>query len=193
MLTNARSCLQALASLLLVASCTAQQNPPESAAASVERGRYLVNLGGCNDCHSPKIFTDTGPRPDPDRLLSGHPADAELPVIPAGLFGLGRWGALATPDLTAWAGPWGVSFSANLTPDPSGLGNWRAEEFIQTMRTGKHRGIGRQILPPMPWFDIGKLTDEDLRAIFAYLHTLKPVSNRVPVPLPPEQPAAGGD
>jgi hypothetical protein len=53
------------------------------------------------------------------------------------------------------------------------------------MRTGKHLGTGRPILPPMPWYDIGKLTDDDLRAVFAYLRTLKPVQNPVPAPVPP--------
>jgi hypothetical protein len=84
-----------------------------------------------------------------------------------------------------------VSFTANLTPDATGLGPWSAEQFIQTMRTGKHLGVGRPILPPMPWYDIGQLTDEDLRAIFSYLRTIKPVPNVVPAPLPPTaQPAS---
>ncbi len=181
-----RAC--SLVSLSVIASsCTPQQDEPESAMAPVERGRYLVALGGCNDCHSPKVFTDKGAVPDEARSLSGHPSDANLPAIPGGLFGPNRWGALASPHLTAWACPWGVSFSANLTPHRTGLGAWRVEQFIEAMRTGKHMGVGRQILPPMPWFDIGKLTDEDLRAIFAYLKSLKPVANIVPAPLPPEQ------
>jgi hypothetical protein len=82
-----------------------------------------------------------------------------------------------------------VSFTANLTPDQTGLGSWTVEQFIQTMRTGKHLGVGRSILPPMPWHYVGKLTDEDLRAVFAYLRTLKPVSNSVPAPVPPDQEA----
>ena len=128
--------------------------------------------------------------PDTTRLLSGHPASAKLPPVPAGALGPDRWGALASPDLTAWAGPWGVSFAANLTPDETGLRHWTAEQFIQTMRTGKHLGTGRAILPPMPWYDVGKLTDDDLRAVFAYLQSLKPVANRVPPPLPPARAAA---
>jgi mono/diheme cytochrome c family protein len=158
--------------------------------SAVERGRYLFEFGGCNDCHSPKVFTAAGPTPDTTRLLSGHPGDAKLPPIPAGALGPDRWGALASPDLTAWAGPWGVSFTANLTPDPTGLGGWTVEQFIRTMRTGKHWGTGRAILPPMPWYDVGKLTDDDLRAVFAYLRSLKPVANRVPTPVPPARAAA---
>jgi len=99
-----------------------------------------------------------------------------------------KWGAVASNDLTAWAGLWGVSFAANLTPDQTGLGAWREEDFIKTMRTGKHFGIGRPVLPPMPWYDVAALTDDDLKAVFAYLRSLKPIRNAVPPPLPP----AGG-
>lgn len=83
-------------------------------------------------------------------------------------------------------GPWGVTFASNLTPEPTtGLGEWSEELFIRTMRSGKHLGVGRQILPPMPWFNYAKLSDDDLKAIFAYLRTLKPIVNAVPAPLPP--------
>lgn len=187
-----------------VVSCTARgerADPPERAAAgaptsqpagtsAVERGRYLVDFGGCHDCHSPKVFGDAGPTVDTTRMLSGHRADAKLPPVPAGALGPGRWGALASPELTAWAGPWGVSFAANLTPDSTGLRGWTADQFIQTMRTGKHWGTGRAILPPMPWFQIGKLTDDDLRAVFAYLQSIKPVANQVPLPVSPARTAA---
>jgi mono/diheme cytochrome c family protein len=174
-----------LVGLLLVAACTRGEKSTLTDADVVARGSYLATIGGCNDCHTPKLFTAKGPVPDASRLLAGHPADAKVPPVPAGVLGPNGWGALVAPDLTAWAGPWGVSFTANLTPDPTGLGPWTAEQFIQTMRTGKHLGTGRQILPPMPWYDIGKLTDEDLRAMFAYLRSLKPVQNAVPAPLPP--------
>jgi hypothetical protein len=89
---------------------------------------------------------------------------------------------------TAWAGPWGVSFTANLTPDEeTGIGLWSEEEFIATLRTGRHLGRGREILPPMPWPVYGQLSDEDLGAIFAYLTSLPPVHNRVPAPRPPAE------
>jgi mono/diheme cytochrome c family protein len=179
-----------LFSLVLLIACGPRSAPPEGEAARVARGQYLVEFGQCHDCHSPKVFTADGPIPDSTRLLSGHPADAKLPAIPIGVLGPDRWGFLGSPDLTAFVGPWGVSFTANLTPDPTGLGSWTVEQFIQTMRTGKHLGVGRPILPPMPWHYVGKLTDEDLRAVFAYLRTLKPVSNAVPAPVPPEQEAA---
>lgn len=158
---------------------------PSSNDATVARGRYLVTAGGCNDCHSPKIFTAQGPQIDRTRLLSGHPSDARPPALPAGVLGPGKWGAVATPDLTAWVGPWGTTFAANLTPDPDGIAAWTPEMFINAMRSGKHLGAGRPILPPMPWSAVGKLTDKDLGAIFAYLRTLRPISNLVPEPIPP--------
>jgi mono/diheme cytochrome c family protein len=93
----------------------------------------------------------------------------------------------ASASHTAWAGPWGISFTANLTPDPdTGLGRWSEQDFIDTIRSGRHRGRGRRLLPPMPWFAYATMTDDDLRAIFAYLRTLKPVVNRVPQPIPPD-------
>lgn len=154
----------------------------------VERGEYLVGYGGCNDCHTPKLFTEKGPEPDPKRLLSGYPATAKLPEIPGGIIGPDKWGALTNNELTAWAGPWGVSFAANLTPDKNtGLGSWTEEMFIKTMRTGKHLGVGRDILPPMPWFGLAVLNDDDLKAIFAYLKSIKPIANAVPQPIPPQK------
>jgi hypothetical protein len=150
-----------------------------------ERGEYLATQGHCNDCHTPKVMTPTGPVLDTARIMSGHRADVAVPAIPAGAIGPDAWGALASNDLTTWAGPWGVSFSANLTPDATGLAGWTAEIFTAAMRTGKHAGVGRPILPPMPWELTGKLTDEDLRALFAYLQTLRPVANTVPAPIPP--------
>jgi mono/diheme cytochrome c family protein len=162
----------------------------ESAGVSkqqIRRGEYLVNYGGCHDCHTPKTLTPQGPVPDKTRLLAGHPADAALPAVPPGLVGPNQWGALTNNDLTAWVGAWGTSFAANLTPDPdTGLGRWTPEQFIKTMRTGKHFGVGRPVLPPMPWFDLAVLTDADLKAVFAYLQSIKPIKNPVPQPIPPK-------
>ncbi len=177
-------CLIAATQGVVVAS-EEQEAQRNTNATPIERGHYLVTVGGCNDCHTPKVFTEDGPQPDESRLLSGHPADAKLPSLPPGIIGPDRWGAIANNDLTAWAGPWGVSYAANLTPDVSGLGGWSQETFMQAIRTGKHAGGGRDILPPMPWMDYAQMTDEDLRAVFAYLKSLPPVSNVVPAPVPP--------
>lgn len=154
--------------------------------AAIKRGEYLVGYGGCNDCHTPKIFTPQGPKTDPNKLLSGYPSGAKLPEIPQGIIGPDKWGALTNNDLTAWFGPWGVSFAQNLTPDmKTGLGNWTEAMFIKSMRTGKHLGDGRHILPPMPWFSIAVLTDKDLKAVFSYLRSIKPIVNEVPQHIPP--------
>ncbi len=161
---------------------------PASAPAQtpVERGKYLVTLGGCHDCHSPKVFESGMPEPDPARLLSGHPANEKIPPIPAGVISPTGWAALGGSHFTIWAGPWGVSFTANLTPDQTtGLGSWTEEMFMKAIRTGKHQGEGRPILPPMPWTMYRQMTDDDLKAIFAYLRSLPPIKNPVPEPIPP--------
>lgn len=122
------------------------------------------------------------------RFMSGHPESLRLPAPPQP--GESPWFA-STAGLTAWSGPWGISYSANLTPDENtGLGIWTEEMFIRAMRTGKHMGNGRDILPPMPWRYTGQLTDDDLRSVFAYLRSLPAVKNRVPDPVGPHQAAA---
>ena len=155
--------------------------------AQVDRGRYLVNAIGCSDCHTPKKMGPNGPENDESRLLSGHPGDATMPEPPAAK---GPWIASAAWDLTAWAGPWGISYAANLTPDRNtGLGIWTEDMFMSAIRTGRHMGVSRPILPPMPWPAFRNLSDDDLKAVFAYLRSLPPVHNRVPDPIIAETPA----
>ena len=122
--------------------------PVTSDPARVERGRYLVSSMGCNDCHTPWKLGARGPEPDMSRALSGHPADLVMPPPPK--LPEGPWTWIAAATNTAFAGPWGVSFTANLTPDPeTGLGKWTDEMFIAALRTGRHEGKGRPILPPI--------------------------------------------
>jgi cytochrome c553 len=175
--------------LMIQISCNTQSQESElSGQALVKRGEYLVTIGVCNDCHSPKVFTDKGPVPDTTRYLSGAASDSKIPAVPPGLISPAAWGAVGSNDMTVWAGPWGVSFAANLTPDQvTGIGAWSEDSFLKAMRTGKHLGTGRDILPPMPWPNLSKATDQDLKAIFAYLNTLKPVNNMVPQPIPPDK------
>jgi mono/diheme cytochrome c family protein len=173
--------------IMVAGSLTAQQRKggPEM-NTQVEKGRYLVTIAGCNDCHSPKVFGPHGVALDTARLLSGHPSGETIPEIPVDALGPDKWAAVVNGHLTAWAGPWGVSFTANLTPDVgTGLGSWTEDMFIKTLRTGRHMGEGRPILPPMPWEMYAQATDEDLKAIFAYLQSLPPVRNPVPDPIPP--------
>jgi cytochrome c553 len=183
---------------LILSACT--QAPPAgspaataaSAPSPAERGRLLVTVGGCNDCHTTKKLGPNGPEPDLSKMLSGHPESIAIsaPFKPAAGT---PWTIATTDTLTAWSGPWGVSFAANLTPDPNtgtgGGGPWTEELFLKALKSGKHMGTARDILPPMPWNEYSKLSDDDLKAIWAYLRTIPPISNHVPDPIPP----AGAD
>jgi hypothetical protein len=161
---------------------------PVSSDARLARGQYLLTVLACADCHTPFKMGPQGPEPDVTRSLSGHPANMKLPPLPALPEGW-MWAGSATN--TAFAGPWGVSYAPNLTPHPSGLGQWTEEMFIQALRTGKHAGVGRPILPPMPWMAYGKLTDDDLKALLAALRAIPPINNAAPpsepAPSPPPQ------
>lgn len=153
----------------------------------IKRGDYIVTTGSCNDCHTPKLFPQGRMILDSTKLLSGHPASSQLPPVNEKSLQPGQWMSLA-PDLTAFVGPWGVSYSANLTPDSTtGMGAWSESTFINTMRTGRHLGDanGRPVLPPMPWEFIGKLTDDDLKSVYDYLESLPAINNKVPAPVSP--------
>jgi len=175
--------LMLMTALLAPSTVPAQDS---AARAQVKRGEYLVTIGGCHDCHTPWTMGSNGPEPDMRRGLSGHPQDI---VIKAPAKVSEPWSNAVSPTNTAWSGPWGVSFTANLTPDPETgvLRDFTDQQFIQTMRTGRHQGQGRQILPPMPWPNYGQMTDDDLKAVFAYLRQVPAVKNKVPDPLPPVQ------
>ncbi len=151
----------------------------------INRGEYLVNSIGCQDCHSPKTMGERGPEAIKELMFSGYPSERVLPEIsnvelPKGWIQMNE-------DFTAFAGPWGVSFASNLTPDDTGIGSWNLEQFKIALKKGKFKGLenGRDLLPPMPWQNFAKLTDEDLKAIFYYLKSTKPVNNVVPAPIPP--------
>jgi cytochrome c553 len=178
-----------LAAAILVALTAhgfAEPNAPASSTKSpAERGRYLVTTMGCNDCHTPWRMGPNGPEQDMTRMLSGHPESVKMPPPPKPA---GPWNSSIAAPFTAFAGPWGVSYAANLTPDQNtGIGIWTEDMFVRALRTGKHMGTSRPILPPMPWPAYRNLTDEDLKSIFAYLKTVPPVTNHVPdsEPAPP--------
>ena len=163
---------------------------PGNAAARVERGKYLVSVAGCSDCHTPMKLGPSGPEPDMARFLSGHP-DAIGALPPARASRPWPWTGAATN--TAFSGPWGISYAANLTPDQNtGLGIWTEQLFIAAIRNGRHMGTSREILPPMPWPALRNASDEDLRSMYAYLRTLTPVTNRVPDPEIAAAPTAAG-
>jgi len=174
----------AAATLAVSASARAQF----AGADTIARGKYLVTVAVCNDCHTPWKMGDKGPEPDMSRMLSGHPEGLALPPPPAQQ---GPWIMNASATNTAWAGPWGISYTANLTPDPeTGLGKWTARNFIETIRSGRHMGRGRELLPPMPAPMYRNFTDADLLAIFAYLQSIPAVNNRVPQPVLAPAPVA---
>jgi mono/diheme cytochrome c family protein len=194
MMTSTRQLVLGCSTFALVAalipaavSATEPQNAPASAyKPNVEHGAYLVRTMGCNDCHTPWKMGPKGPEMDMSRALTGHPQDMKMPPAPE--LPAGPWIGFMSATNTAWAGPWGVSFTANLTPDKeTGLGDWTEEMFIKTMRTGLHQGKGRQVLPPMPYWMVGNLTDPGIKDLFAYLQSLPPVHNRVPAPIDPTE------
>jgi mono/diheme cytochrome c family protein len=174
----------ALVAALGAAACSGGSKTTTPDPRRIARGEYLVTVGGCNDCHTPLKMGPNGPQPDMERLLSGHPEG--FPISEGTMPASDRWMMTAAASGTAFAGPWGVSFTKNLTPDENtGLGIWSEEMFIKALRTGKHMGVSRDILPPMPWSNYGKMTDDDLKSVFAYLRSIKPIHNQVPEPIAP--------
>jgi mono/diheme cytochrome c family protein len=126
---------------------------------TIEHGKYLVTLGGCNDCHTPGYFFG---KPDKARELGGSEVGFEVPGL-------------------------GVFYGPNLTPDKeSGLGTWSETDIVKAIQTGV-RPDGRELVPVMPWPAFAKLTKSDAEAIAAYLKSLPPVRNQVPGPFGPSQ------
>jgi mono/diheme cytochrome c family protein len=141
------ACIAVLAMLDLVPSGA-------QAADDAARGKYLVSIAGCNDCHTPGYFFG---KPDPSRFLGGSEVGFEVPGL-------------------------GVFHGPNLTPDKeTGLGGWTDAQIVTAITTGK-RPDGRELAPIMPWRAFANFTREDVSAIVAYLRTLPPVKNKAPGP-----------
>lgn len=171
--------------VLSMAASIAQAAETKPSADLIARGKMLVTFGGCHDCHTPKKFGPEGMTFDMTRELSGAQAGQQLPPTDKRALAPGYW-ILMGGDLQSFVGPWGVSFPANLTPDDqTGIGLWTEDIFIKTIRTGKHMGEGRPLLPPMFTENLRVLPDEDLKAMFAYLKSIPPVKNAVPQPVAP--------
>jgi len=170
-----------VASLPVASGQTIKPLPQPPPGVSVERGNYFVTVQDCNGCHTP--FKNG--EPDMTRMLSGHPETINVnprPQLPA------PFETAITGTNTAWAGPWGLSITTNLTPDrATGTGSWTEQMFINAIRTGRKGGSGRPLLPPMPYFNLASLSDDDIKAVFAYLRSLPPVHNRVPQPVDPPE------
>lgn len=168
-------------------SATSTINMYAGYTSQAEWGRHLVAIGGCGDCHTPKKMTAQGPVDDSSLLLSGHPSQQPAPSLTPDQL---KQGMAATTDLTAWIGPWGNSYAANLTPDSTGLGNWSEEQFITCLSKGLFKGVegSRPLMPPMPVPDVKNYSENEMKAIFAFLKTIKPIHNIVPDYQPPAGP-----
>jgi mono/diheme cytochrome c family protein len=166
---------------LSVAALSGQQSPAASPGLrSVERGKYLVTVHDCQGCHTP---SDGSGNADMTRMLSGHPQSIKITAAPD-LPHDGIWTTAISRTNTAWAGPWGVTFTPNLTPDKlTGIGLWSEGMFVNAIKNGRHAGSGRAIQPPMPWKTFATLSEDDLKAIYAYLRTVQPIVNKVPPPI----------
>lgn len=190
MTINYKHCIAILTfslGLIFLFSCQTEEQEKELTQEElVDRGKYIVNTSGCHDCHTPKKMTENGFAPDAEYFLAGHPADMPIPEYDKSI--VKDW-ALFSHSMTAVVGPWGVSFSANITSDGTGIGNWTYEQFKTSMTKGLYKGLegSRPIMPPMPWQEFLNYTDEDLRAVFEYLKSTPPVQNVPPAYIPPDQ------
>jgi mono/diheme cytochrome c family protein len=140
-----------------VSALALQSAPARADNAQIERGKYLVGIAGCNDCHTPGYFFG---QPDITRYLGGSEVGFEIPGL-------------------------GVFVGRNLTPDKeTGIGNWSVDDIVTALQTGK-RPDGRLLAPIMPWRAFATLTKEDVTAIALFLKSLPPVSHEVPDPVGP--------
>ncbi len=157
-----------------------QAAPAVTAEDPVKRGDYLVTIMGCDDCHSPKKMGPMGPEIIAERRLSGFPGDFSPPPLDSNATKNG-WVSLWA-DLTSAVGPWGQTFAANLTSDSTGIGAWTEIQFKKALTEGKYKGLDntRPLMPHMPWQNYRNIHPEDLKAIFAFLKSTKPVKNVVP-------------
>nr|WP_294902344.1 c-type cytochrome [uncultured Lacibacter sp.] len=153
-------------------------------AELVKRGEYLVNAVGCDDCHSPKTMGPRGPEIIQELRFSGYPSTRPVQKADSNVVKQG-W-ALFGPDLTSAVGPWGMSFAANISSDATGIGNWTEAQFFKAIREGKYKGLdnSRPLLPPMPWSSYKNFSDDDVKAIYAFLKSTQPVENIVPAAIP---------
>ncbi len=180
--------------LITVIACNSEKNNSVNEGNStsiskdsmVKRGEYLVNIMGCDDCHSPKVFGPKGREIDMSKRFSGHPST--FPNAKPDTAALKSW-VLFNHMTTSAVGPWGISYAANLTPDSTGIGAWSEDQFLTAIRKGKYKGLinARDLLPPMPWKQYAQASDEDLKAIFAFLKSTKAVENIVPQAVTPDR------
>ena len=147
------------AAFAALALAAASSTSAVAADPAVERGKYLVTIASCHDCHTPGYFLG---KPDMTRYLGGSDVGFELPGL-------------------------GVFHGPNLTPDKeTGLGNWTDAQVLAALQTGT-RPDGRMLAPIMPWHAFAALTRQDADAIVAFLRSVPPVSHKVPGPFGPAE------
>jgi hypothetical protein len=156
--------------------------------SQVQWGEHIVTIAGCNDCHTPKKMTPMGPANDSSLMLSGHPEGAPAPDVDRKM--IESKGMVVTQDFTSWVGPWGITYTANLTPDPTGTGNWTEDQFVYALKNMVSKGLpaSRHLLPPMSLMPAKDMEEAEMRAIYAYLRTIKPIKNNSVQPTPPVLP-----
>jgi len=161
-LSSAAPAAKPAAATKTAAKPAAAKTDAAAKAKAIERGRFLVGVSACVDCHTPGTLFGA---PDFTRQLSG----SEL----------------------GWQGPWGTTYARNLTPDlETGLGYYKEVEIVNAIKGGK-RLDGSPMLPPMPWQNYTAYSDEDLHAMATYLLSLPPISHAVPERVPPGKAPTG--
>ena len=128
----------------------ASKSPASDKAAQrlIERGKYLVKIAGCNDCHTPGYAVSGGKVPESQWLVG---------------------------DKLGWRGPWGTTYPTNLRLYMRDI---TEEKWVKTAKTLQTR-------PPMPWFALNDMTDQDLKAIYQYTRSLGPAGEMAPTFVPP--------
>ena len=148
--------------------------------SQVKWGENLVKIGGCNDCHTPKKMGANGPENDMSLMLSGHPA--QMPPADFDMKEAAKKNLIVTQTFTSWTGPWGTTYAVNLTSDSTGIGNWKEEQFVKCIKEKKWMGLEntRPLMPPMSMMPVTEMSEDELKAIFAYLKTTPAIKNVAP-------------
>ena len=127
---------------LMGAAAGVMAQEPAASADELARGRYMTVIGGCNDCHTAGYAENAGNTPDAEWLTG----------VPIG-----------------FAGPWGVSYPANLRLNVQSMSE---DQWVARVRS--------PLLPPMPWFSVAHMKEEDVRAMYRFIKSLGPAGEAMP-------------
>ncbi|MFO1304178.1 MAG: cytochrome C [Burkholderiales bacterium] len=154
MSTTRNVLLAALFAAAALAMANAHAATSKADDKSVARGRYIAQIGGCNDCHTAGYAPSGGKVPEKDWLMG---------------------------DALGWKGDWGTTYPSNLRIY---LAKMTEDQWVKTARTLQTR-------PPMPWFALHDMHEQDLRAFYRFVRQLGPVGNPAPDFVPPGQDPKG--